>query len=549
MNIVGVINQEEYQIRIDDTFVSTKELMVFIKGKIFNLETLCSQYKKSFDSEEEIIRYLYEHYGTSFVNQLDGDFAIIIYDPKIQKLYLIKDKLGSVFLYYYHKDDTFLFSTSLKSLMNVDGFRKKIDKQVLANYLGYMYIYEPFTIFADTYKVKKGTIVTYQNGKVREDVYFDLAKEYKKIKKLPIENEEHLADEFNQLFKSSIGKRGNKDSKVGIFMSSGKDSTLLAKLASTTFTKKVNTYTLGFENERDETNEAAKIASYIGSSHHPILLKDECVLETIQKMPKIYEEPFADPSIIPSIYMTEHIKENNDFYITGEGNDAIFIASSMYHIYNFVPRVKLCVKKVINQLQHKRVYHGFDEMAQVNILGRFNYSDKIVQQKGKVYPLPKLSDHRMRAVLGDLQNTVSEKYKVKTSSLARYHGYEYYTPFYDPSILLKTFALPIDEIYKEGKGKYIFEKVLYKNIPKKYFENYKKNGFGVPLVDWVQRIMLDDIKRLSTLDKIEKQQLFDYQALQTLIVKFEENPDYNKAVVLWCYYIFELWYNENIESL
>jgi asparagine synthase (glutamine-hydrolysing) len=147
-----------------------------------------------------------------------------------------------------------------------------------------------------------------------------------------------------------------------------------------------------------------------------------------------------------------------------------------------------------------------------------------------------------------LTNTVSERYRVKTGSLANYHNYQYYTPFYEPNILLETFAIPTKKIYYKGKGKQIFEQILYSHIDKKYYETYKKNGFGIPLVDWVKRMMLDDIKKISTQKFIKKQNLFDYQELSELINSFENQPNYNKGVVLWCYYVFQLWYKYNIND-
>jgi len=188
-------------------------------------------------------------------------------------------------------------------------------------------------------------------------------------------------------------------------------------------------------------------------------------------------------------------------------------------------------------------------MAQVNVISRFNYSDKLVGIKGSVYKLENIRSCIRSAVIGDLMNTVSEKYKVKTYGVSSYHNFNYYTPFYEPGILLKTFSVSTNKIYKGGKGKYIFRNILYKNIPKKYYCNYKKNGFGVPLVDWMQRMILPEIKKITTEKKIKKQNLFYYNAIMDLIYQFDENPDYNKAVVLWCYYIFQLWYVENIENV
>lgn len=548
MEIFGMIAKEKTSFFVDEKKKKNQDLFIFMKGKIFNTKELIKKYNIKSNKIEELISYLYKNNNISFVDELDGNFAIIIYDQKINKLFLIKDKLGNVPLYYYHEKDNFMFSTSLKSIMNDTRFPKKISKKALSIFLGYMYIYEPYTIFENTYKVEKGTIISYKNNKIKKLNYFNLWDEYENTKKIKKVKEEVLVDEFTNLFENSIQKYGNRDSQVGVFMSSGKDSTLIAKLASEYYKKPINTYTLGFENERDETLAAKKIANFIGSNHHSIILKDEYVLETIKKMPDIYEEPFADPSLIPNIYMTENIKDKNDFYLTGEGNDAVFIMGAMYKIFDFYPRQKLRIRKIEGIKNHKRVYRNFSELAQTNVIKRFSYSDNLIGMKGEVYQLRREKEKIRSSVLGDLCNTVSEKYRVKTGSLARYHHYDYYTPYYTEEILKKTFEIPTNMIYKNQKGKYIFEKVLYNKIPKEYYDSYKKNGFGVPLADWVKRLMLPDIKKTLDKDKILKQDLFIYENLKEFIDDFEKKPNYSKAVVVWCYYIFELWYQKNIDN-
>lgn len=547
MNVFGILNNDKREFNINNKIINSDNILVYIKGTIFNLNEIKLKYKIKSNNINNIIKILYKNNNLNFVKNLDGNFLIIIYDFHKDVLYLVNDKLGSEHIYYYFKNNDFVFSTSLKMILNSNFVSKKIDKQVLSNYLGYSYIYEPYTIFENIYKVPKGSILKLQKLKMSIKKYYSLEDEYLKLKEEE-ENKtyEKLAIEYEQLFIESIKKRGNIDSQVGIFMSSGKDSTLLAQLSSNYFNKKVNTYTLGFNNERDESYLANNIANYIGSNHHCIMLNDKSVMQIIKKIPKYYEEPFADPSIIPSIYMIEHIKDNNDFYLAGEGNDSIFIASAMYNVFNFIPRTKLLIRKYINILMGKRTYKNFNEMAQINIINRFNYSDKIINCKGKVYELPKCKNKRMRSVIGDLNNTVPEKYRVKTSSLTSYYDYKYYTPYYDPPILDKIFSTPINKLYNNKKGKYIFDNVLYRNIPSQYFNNYKKMGFGFPTIDWVNRIMMPDIKKISTQKYIENQNIFDYCELVSLFKSFEKKPNYDKAIVIWNYYVFQLWYIENI---
>ncbi len=544
MEVTGFFDKNKRDIFINDKKVN-EDLFVFIKGKIFNILKIANKNKIHSNKPEQIVATLYKKKKLSFLKSLDGSFSLVIYDKKEDLLFLIKDKLGNEPIYYYHQNNTLMFSTSLKKIMKIKEFPKEINKQALANYLGYMYIYEPLTIFNNTYKVEKGSYIIYNGTKINKKNYFSLWDEYEK-RRLNKISEEQIVNDFSKTFKTNIEKYGKKTSQVGVLMSSGKDSTFLAKLANDYYTKKINTYTLGFENEKDESKDAQEFANFIGSNHHTIILKEKEVVKTIKKVSSYYDEPFADPSIIPSIYLIENIKDKNDFFLTGDGNDALFLNSKMYDIYNCYPRIKLFLRKLQNINIKRRYYKNFSEMAQTNIIRRFNYSDKLVGLKGQVFLLRREDEKIRSASLGDLTNTVAEKYRVKTNTLMNHYDWNLYTPFYDPEVILKTFSVPTKMMNRYGSGKILFDKILYQSIPQKYFVNYKKKGFGIPTEDWVLRLMLPEIKKISSKDFIEKQKLFSYEELNKLIATFEKDATYGKAIVLWCYYVFQLWYNQNI---
>lgn len=541
------MENEKLKINTKD-FFQKENIYLYFYGIIFNLDYLKTKYKIKSDKDVNILYDLYIQQNLDFIMELKGNFNIIIYDKIRNKIYLINDKLGSFPLYYYIHDSQFIFSDSLKSMMKLDCYPKIIDKQSLSNYLGYMYIPAPYTIFKDTFKLEKGSILIYDFHEYQIKKYFSLEEEYRKAKKKK-KYEKELITDFSNLFKNSVECLGDKNSQVGVFLSSGKDSTLLAKLASNYYNKQINTYTLAFQNEKDESKEAQKIANYLQSNHHTILLEDSKIKLVIKKLSKMYDEPFADPSIIPTTYMIDSIPDKNDFYISGEGCDAIFLANNMYRIHDLKGRIKLSIKKLINIIWGKRVYHNFSEMSQINIISRFNYSDKLLNIKGQVYDLPKINNKRFRASMGDLNNTISEKYRIKNLGPMKYHNYCYYSPYYQEDIILKSFSILPKQIYKKGRGKIIFDKVLFQHIPQEYFDDYTKKGFGIPIIDWVKRFMLDEIKILSKKDFIKKQNIFCYDALINLFNEFEQRPNYNIAVVLWNYYIFQLWYIENVGEI
>ncbi len=515
--------------------ISHDNVEIYLIGTIFNLEKLKQKNKINSVNELNILLDLYTKTNLKFIDELTGNFNMIIFDKNKETLFLIKDKLGSYPLFYTFQNRLLIFSDSLKEITKLPSIVKKINKQALANYLGYTYIYEPFTIYENIYKVPKGSILEYNFKNIKIKNYFNLANEYKNTLK---NNDVDLEKTINNL----VAQVGKKKSQVGVFLSSGKDSVLLAKKTQDCYLPTINTYTLSIPSQNDEAPAAKKIAKFLKTNHHTIILKENKIKDTIKSLAKIYEEPFADPSIIPTNYLINNITDKNDFYLMGEGSDAIFLANEMYKIFDLKGRLKLIFNKYFRQ----RKYHNFDQMAQINIVSRFRYSNNLVKIKGQVYDLPKLKNKRYRACLGDLNNTVSEKYRMKYFYPLKNINMAFYTPFYNEQLILDTFKLKTKKIYHHGHGKLIFDNILFKNIPMKYFANYQKKGFGIPLISWVQKFMLDDIKKISTKNFIAKQNLFDYNNLMNLIIDFEINKDYDRAVVLWSYYLFQLWYKENV---
>ena len=260
---------------------------------------------------------------------------------------------------------------------------------------------------------------------------------------------------------------------------------------------------------------------------------------------KAYEEPFGDPSILPCTYLFSHIKDKNDFIITGDSCDAIFGNADMYRVCSLPNRLNLKFKRFNNRKCHKRYYRDYSEMIQVNILNRFDYSDKLLGVKGVCKNVEKVDSDVRNSLLFDLCNTVTEKFKVKTTALANYYNINNYTPYFDIDILQKTFEIPLRKIRRKGKGKYIFRKVLYNNIPEKYYAEYKKKGFGIPMKKWCQDVFFKEAVKLSDKEFIEKQNLFKYDELTKLFDDFKNEPDYNKSIVIWNYYVFQNWYKEN----
>ena len=237
-------------------------------------------------------------------------FAFAIYDEVKQKLFLLRDRAGVKPLYYYVKDDTFLFSSELKSFHEHVEFTKVVNKDILPFYFQFAYIPAPYTVYEDCYKLKPAHYIEYDltSKSFTTHKYWDINAFYfmEKFDK----SEKKISQEIEELLLGSCQLRLVSDVPVGVFLSGGYDSSTVTSLLQNNQTEKLNTFTIGFEEkEFNEANDAKKIAELLGTNHtEQYCTKDE-MLALIDDLSFYYDEPFADDSALPTMLVSKLAKQ------------------------------------------------------------------------------------------------------------------------------------------------------------------------------------------------------------------------------------------------
>jgi len=571
-------------------------IWITFNGEIYNFQEIKEElvekgYRFRSNSDTEVVVKAYEEWDMDCVHKFIGMFAIGIWDRRKKMLYLLRDRAGVKPLYYYYRNGVFLFASELKALMHHPDFEKGINFQVLPLYLQYGYIPAPYSILENVYKLRQGHYLSLsENGEVNEIKYWDIVDFY--LGEPISESEETIEEELEALLIDSFKYRLISDVPVGIFLSGGVDSTTVTALLQKNTNTTLKTFSIGFfEKDFNEGETAKGIAKYLETEHTEYYLHPSEALSIVQKLPEIYDEPMADSSAIPTYLVSKLAREKVTVVLSGEGGDELFCGYSRFSMIDKFNKFLLSVPaqirgpliKVIHKLNPKEattLYNAckfvLPKMADFNnkyirfrsILNESNFEslENMYRIAVSIWPprdLYELTPYsskelsnstyfedtfsRLRS-LNSVTQMMAVDFKVyladdvltKLDRATMSVSLEGREPFLDHRLVEYVARLPLSFKYRNGKGKYILRKVLYKYVPKELMERYKQ-GFSVPLYEWFRK---PELSRLLTEylneDRIKRDAIFNTDTVNGLLKSYLDGTSVN-ANKLWSLLMFEMW--------
>jgi len=326
---------------------------IMFNGEIYNHKILRNDLEKenikfkSKNSDTEVLLNGLSKYGLSFLDYVTGQFAITFLDFDSNKLFLVRDRLGQKPLFYSFKNNNLLFSSNLKSLANMHT-DISVDENSVDEYISYGYISSPKTIFKDIYKVKPGEIIEIDFD---DGMKIKSKKIYWEIKNF-IGESKFQEDIFYEKFNNAVSLRKIADVEVASLLSGGIDSTSVVKALKET-SPSVNTFSIGYEDDKYDEKYWSRIVSKKYSTNHiEAIITNNEFEKYINESIQFLDEPYADPSIVPSYVISKKISNHYKVALTGDGGDELlcgysriqqifstrkFNTNTIESIYNFYP--------------------------------------------------------------------------------------------------------------------------------------------------------------------------------------------------------------------
>ena len=525
----------------------SKKLTISFNGEIYNhldIRKELSQHKKidwkSTTDTETLIECI-DYFGLKeTLPKLKGMFAFGLWDDEKKKLFLCRDRFGEKPLYFGWIGQEFVFASELKAIKAIRGFDKKISSQALFQYLECSFVPAPLSIYEKIYKLCPGALLEI-DSRLPLDPLTVLKTETVKHQSLSInkwwrhdqviQQNEHISKKeaeslIHSKLKNSVSSQLISDVPLGCLLSGGIDSTLIASIMQSESAKPINTFTIGFENKDfDESSIARQSARLLGTNHHEIISSPEDAIKIAQKMPEVFDEPFADSSQIPTFMVSELASSYVTVALSGDGGDEIFGGYNRYiwgprifkalnstppalrnMMLNFVEKFpqysweKLLsfmpvkrphekVHKTLQAIRHSSNLSMFYEnlisvSKNSDLLKDQSSSNDFFQKKLNDYPHKNLHSAE-QMMLNDTLIYMSDDILCKVDRTSMSNSIEVRAPFLDHELYSAAWQLPIENKIGRGVSKKILKGILNEYLPLDNFDN-KKSGFSIPIGEWLR---------------------------------------------------------------
>lgn len=552
---------------------------IVFNGEIYNFRELYSLLKSrghtfQTHSDTEAIVHAYEEFGPSGVDYLRGMFAFAIWDDRKQTLFIARDRAGKKPLYYTVTDQgTFVFGSELKSLLVHPEVKREIDWAALDAYLTLGYVPDPQCIFKGIYKLPPGHHLTFSKGRVAVQKYWDF-----NFSPDPSMTRDECIDGLRELLDDAVRLRLVSDVPLGAFLSGGIDSSTVVGLMARHMGQPVKTFSIGFhEDSYNELKYARLTAQKFGTDHHEFFVTPE-ICDVVDELVWHFDEPFADPSAIPTYMVSKLAREHVKVVLSGDGGDELFAGYTRYVIdrkrrgFSLLPRVirEGIMQRLSAKLPHGALGRNYLHNVALDPVNRYLDSVSVFTGLNKQLLYTNdfkkqlaadggvLSEFRAYAAkvntgdpLDQLLHIDSKTYlpgdiltKVDRMSMAV--SLEARVPLLDHKLIEFVMRIPASMKMSGLETKYIFKQAVQDLVPEEIL-NRRKQGFGIPLEKWINDQLKDRIR--DTLHGYRARQR-DYVNPHYLNVLLEEHErgrrDHSHA--LWGLFMLELWHRMFVDQ-
>ena len=586
LSVIDLSNAGRQPMESDD-----KRVRIVYNGEVYNFKEIRRTLRElghSFrtDTDTEVVLNAYCQWGIDCLKRFTGMFALGVWDQNEKCLFLARDRMGIKPLFYYLSGGALLFASELKALMSLSTFPRNLDYDAIPLFFHYQYIPAPRTVFRNTFKLLPGHFARFSEGRLQTRPYWKIP-EPQWDEKLPLPKEEDALEKLDCLLTDAVSDRLISDVPLGGLLSGGIDSSMVVALMQKVSQTPVKTFSIGFnEPGFDEAPWAAKTAAHLKTDHTSFYATPGEALAVIPHLPEIYDEPFADPSAVPTFLVSKLAGSRVTVALSGDGGDEQFAGyvrywstRAMAGASGWLPEwvgnpLGAALKKIpvswIDQqyIQWRRflprkfnVANFPDKWQKLVDLLEGGDLQSLYRKTIHIWPkemLPVLLHQDLAAsqyektfgesenwpVLSQLMRVDQKTYlpddmltKVDRASMAV--SLEVRVPLLDHRVVEFTSSLPDHLKYQRGKGKYLLRKLLSRYVPEALFDR-PKMGFGVPIEKWFRGELKEMLSDYLSASRLKKEGLFDLRCVETQL-KEHLSGKANHCYRLWAILMWEMW--------
>ena len=546
---------------------SGRYVMVF-NGEVYNHRRLVVElgaHDYRGHSDTEVMLECIDAWGLeTAVQRFIGMFGFAVWDRRERTLSLVRDRIGIKPLYYSVTPQGACFASELKALRAGDVDRSSIDRGALALYVRFGYVPAPYSIFDGIVKLLPGRILTiHADGTTQTQAYWDAPRIAEEASNRFRGSEEEAVEAIEELLSDSVRLRLISDVPLGLFLSGGVDSPLIAALMQRE-AGSVSTFTIGFEGMPSEAPFAAAVARHLGTKHTEAILGADEVLRMVPLMAELYDEPFGDSSAIPTYLVSRMARQHVTVALSGDGADELF---GGYHRYFLGRRVMERVERVPRAMRHplgvllriaSRLPSRQNFRARLRGLGDALVIDDpitLFQQQVAAEMIrvmdasprpaqltartrwPRLDDPATLMMYLDAISFLPDDILTKVDRASMAVSLEVREPMLDHRLVELAWSLPLSMKIRGTRGKWVLRTLLRKYLPAEMVDR-DKQGFGLPIDGWLHGPLREWAASLVDPKRIAREGWFDPQSLRHV---WNDGPVRGREAVLWRLLMFQSW--------
>jgi len=536
---------------------------IVFNGEIYNYQEIRNELFENGISlnsvgDTEVVLASYMTWGTACLDKFKGMFAFVVYDERKNELFAARDRAGEKPFYYFLDENQFFFGSELKSILKAPGKELYLDKTALNSYLSIGFAPGSQCLVEGFNKLKSGHYLTLDLNDWTHAIeeYWSLPKsaESKEMSRDQIESK------TIELLQNSIRDQLKADVPVGVLLSGGLDSSIVAALASKE-SENVKTFSIGFDvdSKYDETPYAKKVASYLGTEH-TVLKADKNVAAKLSEFIKHVDEPIMDSSMFPTWLVTNLVKQHCTVALGGDGGDELFGGykhySRLLRIAKYSKFIPLGLRKVLRKLIIKLIPIGFrgrryfielfaNFETEIPRAATYLYQEDIKRLLKFETPVTKARKRTTKDYLYDLLRLdfieyLQEDILVKVDRMSMMNSLELRAPFLDHELVSFAFEeIPSKYKVKENSSKVLLKQIGLKFLPPNFNVN-RKQGFSIPIDSWMRNGYLRDLCNKYVLEN--RDSIFRTEEINKILSRHDRG--YKNGELLLGLTFLEMWRNE-----